>query len=187
MAQQINVYLADLPKKYASSDADEIKLALQGFFDQTVAHGKLDAVVKISWQPSKPSVGEKDLLCYFVTSVADSIVGGNSIGKDVTPPASNWGITVYKGKTVGSEVYQNRPKKTGHAARLALHELMHNMSLAGETMHKPGMSIGADPVMEDAALSAGDMGWIASHLLKTARTQWSDGWSRYNDPLRGAF
>lgn len=103
------------------------------------------------------------------------------------PPVGNWGITLFKNKIVDSKVYQNRPTKPVHAARLALHELMHNMALTGDAMHKPGMSVGADPVMEDAALSDADMAWIAAHLLKTARTQWGEGWARYQDPLRGAL
>jgi hypothetical protein len=186
VAEQVNVFLADLPKKYDSSEADGIKSALQGFFDATVARHKLDAAVKVAWSATQPSIGAKDLVCYFVRNVGDTIVAGNVV-KDAVPPASNWGITLFRAKIVGSEVYENRPKKPAHAARLALHELMHNMSLTGERMHRPGMSIGAETVMEDAALSDADMKWIAAHLLKTARTQWGEGWARYNDPLRGAL
>ena len=186
MAEQINVFLADLPRTYPSSDADTIKATLQGCFDRAVAAQKLDAAVMVSWAASQPMVGPRDLVCYFVRSVADTIVAGNVV-KDAVPPAGNWGITLFKNRIVGSEVYQNRPKKAVHAARLALHELMHNMALTGDTMHKPGMSVGADPVLEDAALSEADMKWIAAHLLKTTRTQWSDGWARYQDPLRGAL
>jgi hypothetical protein len=186
VAEQVDVILADLPKKYDSTEADAIKAALQGFFDSTIAKHKLDAAVKVAWAASAPSIGARDLVCYFVRNVGDTIVAGNVV-KDVTPPAGNWGITLFWGKLVGSEVYQNRPKKAGHAARLALHELMHNMALAGNGMHQPGMSIGADPVMEGAVLSDADMKWIAAHLLKTERTQWGEGWARYNDPLRGAL
>lgn len=184
MVQDVIVYLADLPKKYSISDAEQIRVALQTWFERTVDKHKLDATVRVAWAPDQPAIRDRDLLCYFVVSVGDTIVGGNSIAKDVTPPASNWGITINKGRTVGSEVYQNRPKQAGHAARLAMHELMHNMGLAGESMHRPGMSMGAEEVMEDAILSDGDMKWIATHLLKTARSQWSGGWSKYNSPLR---
>lgn len=184
MVQDVNVYLADLPKKYLAEEAEQIRVALQLWFERVVARHKLDAKVRVSWAPDPPAIRDRDLLCYFVMNVGDSIVGGNSIAKDVVPPASNWGITVNKGTTVGSEVYQNRPKVAGHAARLAMHELMHNMGLAGGSMHRPGMSIGAEEVIEDAILSDGDMKWIATHLLKTGRTQWSGGWSKYSSPLR---
>jgi hypothetical protein len=186
MATNISVYLADLPK--SASSRDEVKSALQGFFDQTIGKHKLDVSVNVSWADSKPSLGEKDLLVYFVKSVGDTVLGGGGMIKDY-PPSSNDGWTVLgKDKATGSEVYMSRLKDApGLAARLALHELMHNMSRTGDAMHKPGMSIGAETVDPKAALSGKDMEYIAAHLAKTARSQWDGGYSYYHDPLRGGL
>jgi len=185
MATTINVFLADLPK---SIDApDDVRSGLQSYFDQTVAKHKLDIAVKVSWAATKPSIGGKDLLCYFVRDSGDTVLGGGGMVGAASTGTDGWTV-IGSSKLTGSEVYLTRLKsKPAMIPKLALHELMHNMSRTGDTMHKPGMSIGADPVDEKATLSTKDMEYIAAHLGKTDRTQWDGGWTRYTDPLRGVL
>lgn len=185
MATIVTVHLADLPKSIEAETATGIKTTLQGYFDTTVSAQKLGASVSVVWSNSAPTLTGSDLLCYFVRSYSDSIIAGGMV-KGQTASKDDAGLTLYTtAKVAGSEVYINKVVKPAHAARLALHELMHNMALTGNAMHKPGMSIGAATVMDDAALSEADQKWIAKHLIATRRTQWADGYSAYNDPLRG--
>jgi hypothetical protein len=185
MATSISVVLCDLPR--IVDNKDEIKGALKRFFDQVIDSQKLKVSVAVSFTTERPVVHDMDLLCYFVRHFADSIVAGGFV-KDAVADKNDGGLTMFKSdRTVASEVYANKLKRSDDAARLVLHELMHNMSRTGEPMHRPGMAIGATRVMEGAALSAGDMKWIAKHLAATKRTQWPDGFAVYNDPMRGGL
>lgn len=185
MATSISVVLCDLPR--VVENKDDIKAALKRFFDQVITNQKLPVSLTVTFTTERPVVHDKDLLCYFVRHFSDSIVAGGFI-QGQTADKKDGGLTLIKSdKTVASEVYANKLKKSDDAARLVLHELMHNMSVTGDAMHRPGMAIGASRVMEGASLSAIDMKWIAKHLVATKRTQWPEGFSVYNDPLRGAL
>jgi hypothetical protein len=185
VATVINVVLCDLPG--IVTNKEEIKGALVRLFGQVVEKHKLDVSVAVAFTQESPIAKGKDLLCYFVRHYADSIVAGGFI-RDAKADKDDGGLTLFKSdKTVASEVYFQKVPKSDDAARLVLHELMHNMSLVGQQMHRPGMAVGAEKVMPGASLSAADMKWIATHLTRTVRTQWTDGYSVYKDPLRGAL
>ncbi|RPI13952.1 MAG: hypothetical protein EHM60_07900 [Lysobacterales bacterium] len=181
----INVVLCDLPG--IVTNRDEIKGALARLFSQVIEKHKLDVSIAVTFTEEAPVARGKDLVCYFVRHYTDSIVAGGFI-RDARPDKDDGGLTLFKSdKTVASEVYHQKVQKSDDAARLVLHELMHNMSLVGQQMHQPGMAIGATKVMQGASLSPADMKWIATHLARTTRTQWLGGHSMYGDPLRGAL
>lgn len=184
-ATAINVVLCDLPG--IVTNKEEIKGALARLFGQVVDKHKLEASILVTFTEEAPVARGKDLVCYFVRHYTDSVVAGGFI-RDATADKDDGGLTLFKSdKTVASEVYHQKVQKSDDAARLVLHELMHNMALAGQRMHQPGMAIGAAKVMQGASLSPADMKWIATHLLRTARTQWLGGYALYKDPLRGAL
>lgn len=182
----LNVFLADLPNSV--DYPAPIRRYLQNALEQTVDKYKLDVSIRVKWSSSRPTIRKRDLLVYFVDNSDDSVIhtGLGSSRKKGGPGAQGWTFFSHNG-LVGSEVYLDgyRGRSDGGAlGRIALHELMHNMSRTGDAMHKPGMAVGAETTASDAVLSDSDMKFIANHLTKTARTQWAEGYTHYHDPAR---
>jgi hypothetical protein len=161
----------------------------------------------VRWTDRVPGLVLHDLLVYVVEDRADSIVWlieGNP------PPLGLAGLTGFSSGFVGSEVYlraqaEIRTVETGtvetrrvdvepdELAAIAFHECMHNVtgrddaSLHSIKIHKgqPTCFTAAEPPQNRSFPCQGDNLLMADHLFSSARrSQWTDGFNRYNDPFR---
>lgn len=184
MGTAINVVICDLTKSVTFLVA--AKAGLQRLFDQAIDARNLDVTVAVTFTTSAPAANGKDLLCYVVRSMGDSIITSAAFAAGATVPAGLSGFTIFKSdKTVASEVYANMLSDGTRASRLVFHELMHNMARVGNALHTRDMNLGAETVMDGTPLSAADTAWVARHLARTDRIQWTGGFTAYSDPLRG--
>ena len=185
----INVYLADMPGTVAHPSP--IRTYLQSAFNRVIQEHEIDATVSVGYVRQAPNINAHDLLCYIVRDRDDTLVRDcPGVGGNTSPPANLAGWTRFQTGNTGrsaSEVYYDEMVEggSGFGGRIVLHELMHNMSRVGDAMHRPGSGVGGETVRNDTALTATDMSFIARHLTRTNRTQWTGGFSLYNDPMRG--
>lgn len=187
--QLINVFLADMPR--IVEHPSPIRTYLQNAFDRIIQDRSIDAKVIVSYTSRTPSVSAKDLLCYIVRDHDDTLVRDcPDVGNSEQPAADASGWTRFQTGSTGrsaSEVYYNKMVEggSGFGGRIILHELMHNMSRVGDAMHRPGSGVGGEAIRRDTALTATDIAFVARHLTRTNRTQWTGGFGVYNDPMRG--
>lgn len=185
----INVFLADMPG--IVEHPAPIRTYLQNAFNRVVQENSIEAEIKVLYTSRAPNISDHDLLCYIVRDHDDTLardcpgVGGNT---NPRTDASGWTRfqTGNTGRSV-SEVYYDKMAEGGEGfgGRIILHELMHNMSRVGNAMHRPGSGVGGEGIRRDTALTATDISFIARHLTRTNRTQWTGGFALYNDPMRG--
>src|SRR5262245_9251718 len=176
---QLNVFLADLPGKVAWPSP--IRSTLQNYFQRVVDKvGGFDKVL-VRWTSQVPALGASDLIVYFVLDPSDSVV--KKIGG--TPGGADTGYTKFSASGTGAEVYYSRTQGSTQAtANLAFHELMHDITGLGDSMHKkPKLSLGKEVVNPTDDLSNGDIELLRPKL-KASRTQWTGGFTYYHDPLR---
>jgi hypothetical protein len=182
---KLMIYLADIPGtvKWPSP----IRYTIEDLFKRVLAGTSDFDSVKVEWSSKPPALGTYDLLVYFVGSKSDSVLVK---GKLSTNPGDT-GTTAIGGTTVGSEVYlsghQDEPVGLG---KLAFHELMHNICLMKDALHKvPGISLGKEEIKTETDLSEVDIKLLNQHLKK-ARTQWKDGYKfkpQKGDPFGDPF
>jgi hypothetical protein len=187
----LGVYLADLPGivKWPAP----LRQRVEEFFTKVVkVSGKFDNA-KVAWTKSPPTLGDHDLLVYFVRDRLDSIVKPG-INPKATLAKDLAGVTLWQTGTglTGSEVYlYGHLEDSEFLARMAFHELMHNVSWTGDGLHamkehkKKTMCLSAERLLASTALCDGDIQFMADHLTTGKRKQWDGGFSVYNDPLRG--
>ena len=190
--ENLGIYLGDLPGivKWPST----LRQRVEEFFSKVVtASGKFDAE-KVEWAKSPPTLGAYDLLVYFVRDTLDSVVKPGLNPKE-TLQKDLAGVTLWQTHTglTGSEVYlYGHLDDSEFLARMAFHELMHNVSWTGSSLHamkqhkKKTMCLSAERLLPSTALCDGDIEFMADHLTTGKRKQWDGGFSAYNDPLRGA-
>lgn len=185
----INVFLADMPG--IVEHPAPIRTYLQNVFNRVVQENSIEAEIKVLYTSRAPNISAHDLLCYIVRDRNDTLVGDcPGVGGNTSPPANLAGWTRFQTGSNGrsaSEVYYDEMVEGGEGfgGRIILHELMHNMSRVGNAMHRPGSGVGGEGVVSDTALTATDISFIARHLTRTNRTQWTGGFALYNDPMRG--
>lgn len=185
----VNVYLADMPG--VVEHPAPIRTYLQGAFNRVVQDRNIDAEVSVSYASQAPNLSDHDMLCYIVRDRSDTLVRDcPGVGGNTSPPANLAGWTRFQTGSTGisaSEVYYDEMMEGGEgfAGRIIMHELMHNMSRVGDAMHTPGSGVGGETVRNDSALTATDTRFIARHLIRTNRSQWTGGYALYRDPLRG--
>jgi len=187
----LGVYLADLPGivKWPSP----LRQRVEEFFAKVVkVSGKFDSA-NVAWAKSPPTLGDHDLIVYFVRDRLDTIVkpGINPkavLAKDLA------GVTLWQTGTglTASEVYlYGHLEDSEFLARMAFHELMHNVSWTGDDLHgmkqysKKPMCLSAERLLASTALCDGDIQFMADHLTTGKRKQWDGAFTAYNDPLRG--
>jgi hypothetical protein len=187
----LGIFLGDLPGivKWPSP----LRQRLEEFFTKVVkVSGKFDGA-KVEWTKSAPTLGAHDLLVYFVRDRLDTVVKPGINPKE-TIPKDLAGITLWQTGTglTGSEVYlYGHLDDSEFLARMAFHELMHNVSWKGAGLHamkahnKKTMCLSAERLLPSTALCDGDIQFMADHLTTGKRKQWDGGFSAYNDPLRG--
>lgn len=129
------------------------------------------------------SIGTKDLLCYVVSSFANSVV--TNFDSTVTGGDGVAGNTCFKTggtNTAASEVYMDVITNACDdvakgMANLIFHELMHNKSLMGNELHsKGGGGLAAEVVTQSTARSQGNVDFMKARLGKDI-TQWQGGFS----------
>ncbi|GJM44193.1 MAG: hypothetical protein DHS20C21_10350 [Gemmatimonadota bacterium] len=173
----LNVYLADLPG--AVRYPAPLRRTVQRFFDLAIQHSKFGNAV-VQWTSRKPALAPSDLMVYFVEGPEDSVV--KELTKNLGPSG-----TTYIGQQVASEVYLGGHGFTPTAetlGKLAIHELMHNVTKMGESLHRvPGVSIGKESISSETEPSSADTKLVGTRL-GIRRRQWEKGFTIYNDPLR---
>ncbi|HMB70960.1 MAG TPA: hypothetical protein VKU85_16715, partial [bacterium] len=153
----LNVFLADLPGvvRYPAP----LRRVVQSFFDGAVKHSPTFGNAMVQWTSRQPSMGPQDVIVYFVESRAKSVVSA------LTSDLGSSGTT-HIGEQVASEVYL-----TGHGftptsetlGKLAVHELMHNVTRMRESLHKvPGVSLGKELVTSESVASTADLKLVGS-------------------------
>ncbi len=174
----LNVYLADLPGNVRLPAP--LRRTVQAFFDQAVGYSSSFSNVSVQWTSKVPPMAPYDLLVYFVDDRGQSVV------RDLTSDLGDGGTT-YVGDRVASEVYLGGHGFTPSAeglGKLAIHELMHNVTKMGESMHKaPGLALGKKGITAETTATKADKELVGKHLKKR-RTQWKDGFLVYHDPMR---
>ena len=175
----LTVYLADL--KGVEWPAP-MRRRLQEHFDKVVKAQKTIKTASVVYSSRAPKLGDYDLLVYFVDSPDDSVIkklGGR-------PKSGVTGWTNWNHSAGASEVYigaaQDDPEGIGN---LAFHELMHNKSrLDDKVMHNmKELSMGRGYITADTPLNKADIALMVKHLT-TKRSQWTEGYSYYHDPMR---
>ena len=184
---KLMIYIADIPGtvKWPSP----IRYTIEDLFQRVIKTNSDFDSVKVEWSSKPPALGTYDLLCYFVGSKSESVLVQGKLSPAAT--LGHTGTTSIGGKIVGSEVYlsghQDEPKALG---KLAFHELMHNVCLMKEGLHKvTGVSLGKEEINVGTDLSEGDINLLNKHLKK-ARSQWRDGYKfkpQKGDPFSDPF
>jgi hypothetical protein len=187
----LGIYLADLPGivKWPAP----LRQRVEEFFTKVVkVSGKFDGAT-VEWKKSAPTLGAHDLLVYFVRDYRDTVVKP-AINPKATISKDSAGVTMWQTHTglTASEVYlYGHLEDSEFLARMAFHELMHNVSWKGDGLHlmkqhgKKTMCLSAERIIASTALCDGDIQFVADHLTTGKRKPWDGGFSVYNDPLRG--
>ena len=184
---KLMIYLADMQGtvKWPSP----IRTTIESLFQRVIKTNSDFDSVKVEWSSTAPTLGAYDLLGYFVDGKSDSVLVKGKLSTAGNLGAT--GTTTIGGKIVGSEAYlaghQDQPEAIG---KLMFHELMHNVCLMKDGLHKePDMSLGQEEIQPATDLSAGDIALLNKHLKKD-RTQWKDGYKfkpKKGDPLGDLF
>lgn len=178
-----SVYLGDVSSGLDTAQKNAVQATLQGWFGRVVPRG---TTAVVSWTSSAPaSIGDKDLLVYFVASSMDSVVGSLPGGPGRS--GGNDGFTAWGGDLTASEVYVSSSRS--YLAEMAFHELMHNkLHLDDAGLHSRNglafvpMTAGTTPSTENITQMRA--------ALRTTRRQWTGGWAiaaaaASGDPLAG--
>jgi len=184
---KLMIYLADIPGtvKWPSP----IRYTIEDLFKRVIAASSDFDSVKVEWSSKRPALGTYDLLVYLVASRSDSVLVKGKLSS--TPSLGATGTTSIGGTIAGSEVYlsghQDEPAALG---KLAFHELMHNVCLMKDGLHKvSGVSLGQEEIKAETELKDADIQLLNEHLKKQ-RVQWTDGYNfkpQKGDPLADPF
>lgn len=181
------IYIADIPGtvKWPSW----IRQTIEDLFTTVIKTNDDFDSVKCQWSSKPPALGTYDLLCYFVDHKSESVLVQGKLSSAGTLGAN--GTTTIGGKIVGSEVYLSGHQDQSEAlGKLAFHELMHNVCLMKDGLHKvPGLSLGKEEINVGTQLSEGDINLLNKHLKKE-RTQWKGGYDfkpQKGDPFSNPF
>jgi hypothetical protein len=153
-----NFYLKDLgtsgPGFWGEGDRYVLGTYLKGFFDEVCQLQSCPfSDSDFWWDPT--SVGDTDLLVYFIDSKSDSLV------HKIRPKASLGAGGTTHVSTAGnlSEVYLSAARNDVDPIRalavLAFHEAMHNLLRLGNSLHASGgMGLAAETVYSNSTLTA---------------------------------
>lgn len=175
-----NVYLANL----GGSEIDKAAIAatLQDYFNAILKKAKGYESAKIQWVADAPTMTAAELLVYYVKNSFDSIIlsiPGTKRGQLGVDGTTYWNTT-----HTASEVYVGKyASESKLLANLAMHEMMHNKTHLGNGLHGKG-HMADDTITAATPFSDANAALMASKLSE-AHTQWTEGFARYNDPLRG--
>jgi hypothetical protein len=173
-----NIYLGDISSGLSTDQKNAVRTTLQGWFGRIVPDG---TTAVVSWTSSVPaSIGDTELLVYFVRSSVDSVVRALPGGPGTS--GSGDGFTAWGGELTASEVYSNSSR--GYLAEMAFHELMHNkLHLGDAALHSRG-GLARIPVIAGTSPSTENITQMRGALSNSQR-QWTGAWAAVNDPLFG--
>lgn len=175
-----NVYLGDVNSGLSTEQKNAVQTTLLGWFGRIVPEG---TTAVVTWTSSVPaSIGDTELLVYFVRSSIDSVVRVLPGGTGAS--GSGDGFTAWAGELTASEVYVNSSR--GYLAEMAFHELLHNkLHLNDAALHSRNglaripVTAGTSPSTENVTQMRG--------ALSNRQRQWTGAWAAVNDPLFGAL